>query len=84
MGSVPGEVPLAFGRVGEGPEPLLALHGISNRHRVFGGVARNLSHVDGLVALDLRGRGDSAKPPLGSYGLDAHAGDVIRTLNFSE
>jgi lipase len=82
MGSVPGEVSLAFGRVGEGPEPLLALHGLTNQHRVFGGVARNLSHADGLVALDLRGRGDSAKPPPGNYGLDAHAGDVIHTLDF--
>ncbi len=82
MGSVPGDVPLAFGRVGEGPEPLLALYGLTNQHRVFGGVARNLSHADGLVALDLRGRGDSAKPPPGSYGLDAHAGDVVRTLDF--
>ena len=79
---MPGEVPLAFGRVGEGPEPLLALHGISNQHRVFGGVVRNLSHADGLVALDLRGRGGSAKPPPGSYGLDAHAGDVVRVLDF--
>ncbi len=64
---------------GGGAEPLLALHGSSNQHRVLGGVVRSLSHVDGLVALDLRGRGGSAKPPLGSYGRDAHAEDVIRT-----
>jgi lipase len=82
MGSVPGDVPLAFGRAGEGPEPILALHGITQHHRAFNAVARNLRHPDGMVALDLRGRGNSGKPPSGSYGLGAHAGDVIRTLDY--
>lgn len=78
---MPGDVRLAFGRTGEGPEPLLALHGITAQHRAFNAVARHLRHLDGMVALDLRGRGDSEKPPPGSYGLDAHAGDAIRTLD---
>ena len=33
-----------------------------------------------MVALDLRGRGDSEKPPSG-YGLATHAADAIRTLD---
>jgi lipase len=82
MGSVPGDVRLAFGRTGEGPEPVLALHGITAQHRTFGAVARHLRYLDGMVALDLRGRGDSEKPPPGSYGLGANAGDVIRTLDY--
>jgi lipase len=82
MGSVPGDVRLAFGRMGEGPEPVLALHGITAQHRMFGAVARHLLHPDGMVGLDLRGRGDSEKPTSGSYGLDKHAEDAIRTLDY--
>jgi pimeloyl-ACP methyl ester carboxylesterase len=82
MGSVPGDVRLAFGRVGEGPEPILALHGITAQHRAFNATARHLRHPDGIVALDLRGRGNSSKPPTGNYGLAAHARDVIRTLDY--
>lgn len=81
MGDVPGEVRLAFGRVGEGPEPILALHGITAQHRVFNATARFLRDPDGMVALDLRGRGNSEKPPPGNYGLDVHAQDAIRTLD---
>ena len=62
MGSVQGDVRLAFGRAGEGPNPVLALHGITAQHRAFGAVARHLRHPDGMVALDLRGRGNSEKP----------------------
>jgi len=80
-GSVPGDVRLAFGRVGEGSDPVLALHGITAQHRTFNATARYLEHPDGLVALDLRGRGDSEKPPPASYGLSRHARDVIRTLD---
>jgi lipase len=84
MGSVPGEVPLAFGRTGQGPEPVLALHGITAQHRAFNTLARHLQYPDGMVGLDLRGRGDSGKPPSGNYGLAAHAEDVIRTLDHLE
>lgn len=81
-GSVPGDVRLAFGRVGERPEPILALHGITAQHRTFNATARYLSYPDGMVALDLRGRGDSEKPPSGNYGLTAHAQDAVRTLDY--
>ncbi len=80
-GSVPGEVRLAFGRVGEGAEPVLALHGITAQHRAFNSVARQLEPSGGLIGLDLRGRGDSGKPPAGNYGLAKHAEDAIRTLD---
>src|SRR5215212_7389863 len=81
MGSVPGDVRLAFGRVGEGSEPVLALHGITAQHRAFNALARHFQYPDGMVALDLRGRGDSGKPPSGNYGLAAHAEDAIRALD---
>ncbi len=78
----PGDVRLAFGRVGEGPSPVLALHGITAQHRAFNALARHLEYPDGIVALDLRGRGDSGKPPEGGYGLGVHARDVARTLDY--
>jgi hypothetical protein len=80
-GEAPGEVRLRFGRVGEGPDPVLVLHGITAQHRSFNAVARHLESSGGIVGLDLRGRGDSGKPPKGSYGLEAHARDVVRTLD---
>jgi lipase len=66
---------------GEGPDPVLALHGITAQHRSFNAVARHLESSGCIVGLDLRGRDDSGKPPEGSYGLEAHARDVVRTLD---
>ena len=77
---IPGEPPLAGGRTGAGPDPVVTLHGITANHRAFNAVARHLRHPDGMVALDLRGRGDSGKPPSG-YGYGTHAGDVLRALD---
>ena len=79
-GRVLGEVGLAFGRAGDGTDPIVALHGITAQHRAFNAVARYLASAGGIVGLDLRGRGDSDKPEAG-YGLEAHAGDVIRLLD---
>ena len=78
---VPGEVELAIGLAGRGSRPPIALHGITAQHRAFNAVARDLERPGGMVARDLRGRGDSDKPPEGNYGLEAHARDVIRTLD---
>lgn len=78
--TVPGEVELAIWRSGEDPDPVVCLHGITAQHRAFSPVARTLGPSRPLVGVDLRGRGDSAKPPSG-YGLDAHAEDAIRVLD---
>jgi pimeloyl-ACP methyl ester carboxylesterase len=77
---VPGEVELTIWHSGEGPDPILCLHGITAQHRAFSALARHLAPSPPLVGVDLRGRGDSAKPESG-YGLEAHAGDVIRVLD---
>lgn len=77
---VPGDVELAIWRSGDGPDPVVCLHGITAQHRAFSAAARHLGPSRSLVGVDLRGRGDSAKPPSG-YGLEAHAGDVIRVLD---
>jgi lipase len=77
---VPGEDELAVWRAGSGPDPVLCLHGITAQHRAFNALARSLAASRPLVGVDLRGRGDSAKPESG-YGLEAHARDVIRVLD---
>ncbi len=77
---VPGEVGLAIGRTGEGPDPVVCLHGITAQHRAFNAAARHLGPARGLVGVDLRGRGDSDKPDSG-YGLEEHASDVVRVLD---
>jgi lipase len=77
---VPGEVELAIGRAGDGPDPVVCLHGITAQHRAFNAAARYLGPSRGLVGVDLRGRGDSDKPETG-YGLETHASDVVRVLD---
>jgi lipase len=77
---VPGKVGLAIGRAGEGPDPVVCLHGITAQHRAFNATARHLGPTRGLVGVDLRGRGDSDKPESG-YGLTTHASDVVRVLD---
>ncbi len=77
---VPGEVELAIWRAGEGPDPVVCLHGITAQHRAFNAAARHLGPTRGLVGVDLRGRGDSDKPDSG-YGLETHASDVVRVLD---
>ncbi len=77
---VPGEVELAIWRSGSGSDPVICLHGITAQHRAFNAFARHLGPSRVVVGVDLRGRGDSAKPDSG-YGLEAHAGDVIRVLD---
>ena len=69
-----------MGRAGEGPDPVVCLHGITAQHRAFTSAARGVGPDRGLVGVDLRGRGDSDKPDAG-YGLEAHAADVVRVLD---
>src|SRR5919112_697325 len=46
---VPGEVELAICRAGEGPDPIVCLHGITAQHRAFNAAARYLEPSRGLV-----------------------------------
>ena len=77
---LPGEVELAISRAGDGPDPVICLHGITAQHRAFNAAARLIGPSRGLVGVDLRGRGDSEKPESG-YGLEVHAADVVRVLD---
>jgi len=61
-------------------EPVLAIHGITSSSASWVAVARALGDRAGLVAVDLRGRGDSRELPA-PYGLAAHARDMLAVLD---
>lgn len=65
-----------------GPEPTLVLApGLTaNAHSFDGLVAAGLSEVAHVLALDLRGRGESDQPDLG-YTMEDHARDVLGLLD---
>jgi pimeloyl-ACP methyl ester carboxylesterase len=60
---------------GDGPQVVVAVHGITASAMAWSVVARALPREWTLVAPDLRGRGASADLP-GPYGLDRHADDI--------
>jgi pimeloyl-ACP methyl ester carboxylesterase len=73
MNSANGTLPvLTFG---DGPELVIAIHGITASAMTWPPVARRLSAQWTLVAPDLRGRGAAAGLP-GPYGLRRHVEDV--------
>lgn len=79
-GRIPGEgVELAFGYWPGRGLPVVALHGLTASYVNFIGVAERLAGRRPLLALDLRGRGDSEKPD-GPYGIAQHARDVAAAM----
>lgn len=68
---------------GSGP-PLLLLHGYPQTHAIWHGVAARLMQRFTLVCADLRGYGDSSKPPTApdhaSYSKRAMAGDMVALM----
>jgi pimeloyl-ACP methyl ester carboxylesterase len=64
---------------GRGPA-VVAIHGLTSNHTVWYSVADALGGSHRLIAYDLRGRGDSDKPPTG-YSLAHHAADLLGLLD---
>jgi lipase len=83
-GRISGEnVELAFGYWPGRGAPIVALHGLTASFISFVGVAERLNGRRPLLALDLRGRGDSDKPA-GPYGMAQHARDVAVAMQTLE
>jgi 3-oxoadipate enol-lactonase len=66
-------------RTGDAGGPLVVcVHGLSANARGFDPMARSLAeHGMNVVALDLRGRGESTTSAPGTYGWEQHARDVL-------
>src|SRR5690606_11449532 len=60
--------------------PLFCIHGITANARSFDPIAAGVAPEHGVIAPDLRGRGDSDKPE-GPYGVLTHVGDMIAVLD---
>jgi lipase len=74
-----GEVELAY-RLWPGQgAPIIAIHGLTASHVSFVGIAERLAGRRPLLAVDLRGRGQSDKPDRG-YGMRQHALDVAAAM----
>jgi pimeloyl-ACP methyl ester carboxylesterase len=64
---------------GKGKE-VLCLHGLTANSRFWDCLASTLSPRHKIIALDLRGRGFSDKPPTG-YSIDNHCRDVLALID---
>lgn len=77
-------VEIAFRQAGDGT-PLLLVHGFPQTHAIWHRVAPRLAERYRLVMPDLRGYGDSAKPPTaedhGPYSKRAMAGDLVALMH---
>lgn len=65
---------------GEGPLVICG-HGLSANLRSFDAIAARLEGAHRVAAIDWRGRGRSEITPPGSYGLGAHAADILAIAN---
>jgi pimeloyl-ACP methyl ester carboxylesterase len=57
--------------------PMILLHGIGRIARTFEPVARHFADDYRVIAVDMRGHGDSAWSPDGSYTVEDYTGDLI-------
>jgi pimeloyl-ACP methyl ester carboxylesterase len=61
-------------------ETILCVHGLSSNSRIWDAVAERLTDRFHVIAIDLRGRGDSQKPESG-YHISQHVEDVKGILD---
>ncbi len=61
---------------GEGKQPLVMVHGLDRVARTFDHVATQFTTRYRVLAIDMRGHGDSGWDPQGRYLVEDHVGDV--------
>ena len=75
-----GEVKLHYWDWPGGEPAMLCIHGLTANGRSWDLLADQLGSRHRIIAVDVRGRGLSGKPPEGQYGFAAHAGDIAALL----
>jgi len=65
---------------GDGTPPVLFIHGGAAHARWWDFAAQRLAGSHRSFSIDLRGHGDSDRPPDGDYGIEAHLADMERAL----
>lgn len=81
-GHVPGDgITMAWAQWPGAGATVVGLHGITASYMNFVGVADRLGGRRPLLALDLRGRGDTDKPEAGPFGMAQHAHDVAAAMS---
>lgn len=73
-------VPIAHELTGQGPA-VTFVHGLSADRRVWRDLAEPLSRAHRVLTYDLRGHGESGRPPAGDYSYDAHVQDLLALLD---
>lgn len=56
------------------------LHGFGDSSRVWDAFAQTLARTRTVLAIDLKGHGDSSWDPDGDYRLESYAGDIVEAL----
>ena len=80
-GRVPGDgITMAWAHWPGADATVVGLHGVTASYANFVGVADRLAGRRPLLALDLRGRGDTDKPENGPFGMAQHGRDVAAAM----
>jgi len=61
---------------GEGKPPLVMVHGLDRNARTFDHLATRFTSKYRVIAIDMRGHGDSGWDPQGRYLVEDHLGDL--------
>jgi len=61
---------------GDGKPPLVMVHGLDRVARTFDHLARRFTSKYRVIAIDMRGHGDSGWDPQGRYLVEDHVGDL--------
>ena len=64
-----------------GAPDIVCVHGLTSHAHAFDGFARRCAGRFHVVALDVRGRGDSAWSPAGEYTMAAYTADLVAFID---
>jgi pimeloyl-ACP methyl ester carboxylesterase len=65
----------------QGAPAIVCVHGLTSHAHAFDGFARRCADRFHVVALDVRGRGDSAWSPAGEYTMAAYTADLVAFID---